>query len=483
MTNTRSFLKNIFSLRLLIVLSLLLVLPQLGEAARLTAMPTAGEYALGEQFAVNVFVAPEDTPFTNVSGVLEYNSQVIKAVEIIRVGAGFSTWEQYPTVESASDSVEFSAQSEAVYYSPQTVFIILFEVLDRGEGEIKFSNAVISNHQDSEETNLLSDVDEAQVQISAKEESEYPLPRVYSSTYPSSDAWYQETSGEFIWPLTSDITATAVTLSSEPDENPQRADSAVYTPPIDQYTISADEVVQGEQYLSIRHQYGDEWGPVRTRALRIDNTPPEAFSVDVVDADEDNLPLTLRLHATDAVSGIASYNISTEHASYTVDPVTAYFGYVLPEEVREKGGELKVVAYDKAGNAQAAENSIFLPAKTISEKSDESSMYTFTLLLLLFGFTFIFVVGMIIFHLLYALRDSRVRERRIKKESKEARRQASKIFRALRDEIEDQLHTLRNKKRLNKQEQVVVDNLSQALTVSETLLRKELEDVEEVLDR
>ena len=56
-----------------------------------------------------------------------------------------------------------------------------------------------------------------------------------------------------------------------------------------------------------------------------------------------------------------------------------------------------------------------------------------------------------------------------------------KIFSALRDEIYDQIGTITKRKRLSKSEKDAVKGLNQALEVSETLIEKEINDVNEIL--
>ena len=56
-----------------------------------------------------------------------------------------------------------------------------------------------------------------------------------------------------------------------------------------------------------------------------------------------------------------------------------------------------------------------------------------------------------------------------------------KIFSALRDEIYDQINTITKRQRLSKKEKEAVENLNQALEVSETLIEKEIGDVEKIL--
>jgi hypothetical protein len=75
----------------------------------------------------------------------------------------------------------------------------------------------------------------------------------------------------------------------------------------------------------------------------------------------------------------------------------------------------------------------------------------------------------------------KMREEKLRRETRDIQDQMEKIFSALRDEIYDQINTITKRKRLSKGEKEAVDGLHQALEVSETLIEKEINDVKTIL--
>jgi regulatory protein YycI of two-component signal transduction system YycFG len=91
------------------------------------------------------------------------------------------------------------------------------------------------------------------------------------------------------------------------------------------------------------------------------------------------------------------------------------------------------------------------------------------------------VVLMLIAYIWYERKQIRLKEERLRKETREIQDQMEKIFSALRDEIYDQINMITKRKRLSKNEREAVEGLTQALEVSETLIEKEISDVRSIL--
>jgi hypothetical protein len=81
----------------------------------------------------------------------------------------------------------------------------------------------------------------------------------------------------------------------------------------------------------------------------------------------------------------------------------------------------------------------------------------------------------------YERKQFRIKEERLRRETREIQDQMEKIFSALRDEIYDQINMITKRKRLSQKEKEAVEGLNQALEVSETLIEKEINDVKSIL--
>ncbi len=96
-----------------------------------------------------------------------------------------------------------------------------------------------------------------------------------------------------------------------------------------------------------------------------------------------------------------------------------------------------------------------------------------TLIILLVG------AGVIIFYSWYRISMWR---RRIKQETREVSERVTAAFKALREEVEEQIEFLDGKPGMNKEERQVRDKLKEALNVSEEFISKEVRDVEKELE-
>lgn len=72
--------------------------------------------------------------------------------------------------------------------------------------------------------------------------------------------------------------------------------------------------------------------------------------------------------------------------------------------------------------------------------------------------------------------------KRLRKETSEVSRNTAKAFRALREEVEEQIKGLKKKRRLTKKGKEVRDKLQEALDISEEFISKEIKDLKEELE-
>ncbi len=187
--------------------------------------------------------------------------------------------------------------------------------------------------------------------------------------------------------------------------------------------------------------------------------------------------------AKDPTSGIDRYELTVaDREPVTITPDEARLGYLLGE-LADGTYTVKVIAYDKAGNSTEASTPILITAGWQPPQEDDGSsslwaLLTFINLFITFLITLIFaLVG----YIYYERKQYARKETRLRKEAKEVQDQMEKIFSALRDEIHDQIQSISKKPRLSKNERVAIEGLENALEVSETLIEKEIVDVQKIL--
>lgn len=305
-------------------------------------------------------------------------------------------------------------------------------------------------------------------------------PEVESSIFKDPEIWYKSTEGIFTWTLSTDINAVAIGISTSSENKPELNDGAVFEPPVNEFKITSDHVQDGIQYLNIKFKNQAGWGAVLNRKIQIDTTTPEYFDI-LVQADTalSSFPV-IYFEAKDVTSGIDYYEIiisNFEPVKITANEARS--GYQL-KDLEDGNYLVRVIAYDKAGNIKESNREVVITAgwiKPIEERSfwsyiNQTNIFIFLLIVLaLFQFAYI----------LHKQKQIRIKEEKLRRENREVQSQMEKIFSALRDEIYDQINMITKRKRLSKNEKDAVKGLNQALEISETLIEKEINDVNSIL--
>lgn len=299
-------------------------------------------------------------------------------------------------------------------------------------------------------------------------------PTVTSSTYPDSNRWYRSAEGVFSWKIDGDTTAVAVGVSTEAGTEPMKS----YRPAIDSITLPASDLVDGVNYVSVQLRNFEKWGKFSEFKVQIDNIPPEAFNLSL-EGMEDGTGV-VKFNATDNLSGIARYELREgDNPIVTLTPAEVADGYWL-HFTSSDPKTINVVAYDQAGNSRES-SVLVVPTKikhvsggAIGVVADEPASFLVavmaSIMLLMFGY------------LIYERQRYARSLKTLRRETGEVQEQLIRIFSALREEIYDQIRGITNKKRMTKGEQAAVDGLNKALSVSESLIEKEVKDVKKLLE-
>jgi len=287
-------------------------------------------------------------------------------------------------------------------------------------------------------------------------------PEITSLTYPNQNQWYQSVEiAEFELFLPEDVVRIGLDISMDTPEAPERRLNDLY----ELVPLTPDEFENGVNYVNVQFfvdEAESDASEVGSYKVQIDDESPYGITAEF---GEEAVYVT----AQDNYSGVAMYEVLVEGVSLArIDGDSAGVN-VLLKDVAE-GASIEVRAFDAAGNT-ASETFTTEWAQVASTSSQPVSLEVLVALL-----TMISVSA-----LLYAIavrRSSRQREEDLKAEVFETKVQIKKIFIALRDEMADQIQALSARKKLTKREEEVLGSLTNALSVSETLIQKELSDFE-----
>jgi len=479
-------------------------------AADLLMTPATGNFSVGQTFTVTLIVAPAGASVNAVEAGLKFNPAVLSVVSFSKAPT-FSLWTTEPTFSNTAGTFTFGGGSPAPFTAQSNLLTITFRTLAAGSGSLTVANASVLA-ADGRGTDVYKNGSPGTYTIAAgavpppptptptptpkpaetdEPDSEEAIvfgdppraPEVGSPSFLDPELWYKNTEGAFSWTLPFDVNVVAVELSTSSENQPDKNKDAVYDPPIDEFKVTRENLVDGIQYLSIKYKNQVGWGAVLNRKIQIDTTAPEPFVIDVRAANSTTGFPQLNFEAIDTTSGIDYYEMTiADKEPFKVTPDEAKIGYLL-RELEDGTYTIKVIAHDKAGNSRESTVAVLITAGWIkpAEVVEEKTLLDFLTATNLFILFLLLIIGMLLAYLWYDRKQNKIREEKLRRETREIQDQMEKIFSALRDEIYDQINLITKRPRLSQKEKEAVEGLNQALEVSETLIEKEINDVKTIL--
>ena len=479
-------------------------------AADLVVSPSTGSYSSGQTFTVTVRAVPGGDSVNAVESTLSFDASKLSVVSVSKSGSAFSLWTTEPTFSNSAGTVTFGGGSPTPFTATSNLVNVTFRVVGEGVAVVDFGEASVLA-ADGRGTDVFENGVSGNYSLSGAstpppapepiatpepvaepaQNSEEAIifgdpprpPEIGSPIFLDSEVWYSNTDGIFAWTLPFDVSAVAVEVSTDPENVPQDNPDSIIDPPTDEFAVNVENTVDGVQYVSINFKNQVGWGATTNRQLKIDTTQPEPFTIGVNPGpSRDSFP-TLTFAANDLTSGIDFYKLVIDGGEpITVTPQQAELGYLLGD-LEDGTYSVYVTAYDMAGNSREATAAALITAgwtKPVELVEEWSFWDYFTFINLLIFFLFLTVLLLLIY-VWYEHKQLRIKEEKLRRETREIQDQMEKIFSALRDEIYDQVNHITKRKRLTEKEKEAVEGLTQALEVSETLIEKEISDVKAIL--
>jgi hypothetical protein len=481
------------------------------NAATLQLSPGSGSYSAGQTFTSALRVNPAGKSVNAVEATLRFDPAVLSVVSVTKDGSAFSLWTVEPSFSNTAGTITFGGGSPSPFSATSNIINVTFRAVREGTASVSFSDASVLA-ADGLGTNVYQNSSAASFTVAAATTpppapttptpttptppsgnnntgealifGDPPrAPEIGSPTFLDPETWYSSTEGLFSWTLPFDVNAVAIEISTSSDNDPSKNEDSVFVPPIEEFRITKDIVTDGVQYLSIRFKNQVDWGVTLNRKLQIDTTPPEPFKIQIITGTTpSDFPL-MKFEAKDSTSGIAYYEVTiADKEPFRVTPGEAELGYLL-RELEDGTYTVKVIAVDLAGNKRESTEPVLITAGWIKpvQVEEVKSFWDFLTPTNLFIFFLLVVIVLQVIYIWYEKKQLKIKEEKLRRETREVQDQMEKIFSALRDEIYDQINMITKRKRLSKNEKEAVEGLNQALEVSETLIEKEINDVKAIL--
>jgi len=494
-----------------ILLLLLVWSVQVVSAAEVLLAPSTGSFNVGQTFTSVIKVSPGGANVNAVEASLKFDPKVFSVVSVSKDGSAFSLWTTEPTFSNSAGTITFGGGSPTPFSTQSNLINVTFKALSAGSGTVTVTNGSVLA-ADGKATDVYKASGGATYTIvAAATPTEVPstpskpdtptkkaetnnsdaiifgdpprAPEVGSQVFLDPEVWYKTTEGIFTWVLPFDVNVVAVEIATSSTNQPESNKNAIIDPPVSEFAITKDIIQDGISYLSIKYKNQVGWGAVLNRKIQIDTVPPEKFAIDVRASNSKTGFPTLNFSAVDLTSGIDYYEITVaDKEPFKITPDEAKLGYLLTE-LEDGTYTVKIIAHDKAGNIQESTVAVLITAgwtKPVELVKQVSIWDLFTMANIATMFLLLIII-MQFAYLWYERKQNRIREDKLRRETREIQDQMEKIFSALRDEIYDQVNLITKRKRLSQKEKEAVEGLNQALEVSETLIEKEINDVKSIL--
>ncbi len=474
------------ALLLVIIISVLFLtlfsLPAPTEAAELEVAPATNVYFNGEEFTVQLIVAPSELSeaIEGVRGKITFDSNHL-IVSNIQSTDTIDAWTVEPRYIDTNNigTIEFAGNSDEPITERSVLFTVTLTPVGNGTAEINLIDGAALLVADTESqpfTTITTGVYSIISSSIPASPGEPAPPVLVSPTFTDETKWYSVEKGVFGWSLPANVEAVAIEVTPDSDNQPQTTAGTIFTPPLQRYQLDSDELGDGVNYLSVNFRDDTGWGEPRNFKIQIDTTAPQPFVVTAASTETNELFPRLYFTAEDELSGVAFYEIHLDDTLFTtVTPSEVESGYSL-DGLTIGSYMIEVIAVDAAGNRRSADNSVLLSANTVKPNTSTSlmSLVTPSNLLLL---ALLLLLGVTLLYLMQERHNHDELERRLRREITEIKDQTAKIFSALREEIHDQIISITKRKKLTKKEEEAVKSLITALEVSEKLIDKEVNDV------
>lgn len=468
------------------------------NAAEVLVSPSTGSYNVGQTFTATVRVDPQGQSVNAVEATLIFDTSKLSVVSVSKTGSVFSLWTTEPTFSNSAGTIELGGGSPTPFSTQSTLILVTFRAKAEGVADVDFRDASVLA-ADGLGTDVLSLMVKATYTIvagTAPPETDTTAdaisddvaiafgdlpraPEAGSKTFLDPEIWYATTTGLFTWELPFDISEVTADVSTTSDFEPETS----YDPPIEELLLTEEYLADGVQYFHIQFRNQVGWGAILHRKIKVDITPPEPFVINVRAGNTASTFPLLIFDAVDKTSGVERYELTIANREpVEVTPDEARLGYLL-SELKDGTYTVKVLAYDRAGNVTESTTPVLITAGWLppSDEEEKSSIFALLTFINIFMTLLIILIVVLLVYLMYERKQFARKETKLRKETKEIQDQMEKIFSALRDEIHEQIKAITKKPRLSKKERVAVEGLGSALEVSETLINKEIVDVQKIL--
>jgi hypothetical protein len=328
--------------------------------------PTTGEYSIGDEFPIGIYVDTGGDRVSVVSGKIDFNKESLEVVDVTQEQSIVSWWTQdlNPLESDVSQmnldgTISFEGFiSEGYLGSDGNVITVIFRARGRDDARVTFNTGSAILAADEKATNVLTQMKSGKYTLAAEEivptvetisTTSPATSTLVSLTHPDQEMWYATTTAIFSWKPSETVTATRLLFDQDPDAAP----TIFYAEALSEKTIK--DIEEGEWYFHMQMQEGGVWQEAEHYRVGVDVTPPQYLEITEQERLSPTDPNPVYEFASyDAVSGVRGYELTIDDepvgAIVTASTTSTSTVYRL-KDVAPGKHVLTVRAIDRAGNS------------------------------------------------------------------------------------------------------------------------------------
>lgn len=335
-----------------LVLLIWFLAASVANAASFSVSPASGTYAVGSTFEVSILLNTQNQNINAVNVQLSFPPDKLQLVSPSTGNSIIGIYTTPPRYDNNAGRVEIvGGIPNGINVSSGLISKLTFRVKGIGTAGLRFSGDSQVLLNDGRGTNVLENTNGSILKLELPPQQG---PLVISETHPDQESWYKNSNVSLKWDVGLPVANGYSYMISDnptdvPDDTPDSTDT----------TVAYKQVPDGVQYFHIKAFRDGSWGGVSRYSLRIDQSEPADFAIEVIPSTRTTvLKPIFQFASSDNLSGLDHYEIkivplkiSGRNKSIDTDQlfIDSPSPYVTPELMY---GTYQVIvrAYDKAGN-------------------------------------------------------------------------------------------------------------------------------------
>ncbi|MBU0612865.1 cohesin domain-containing protein [Patescibacteria group bacterium] len=311
------------------------------SAAILYMNPLEQVVSAEETLLVDIYLDSEKEIINAAQAQILYPQNLLEIVDISYGDSFLTLWPEEPTVDPTSGILGFvGGVPGGSYVFDAKVLTITFKANHTGTATVRFLEDKTSVHlNDGKGTPTKLSATEAKVTIKTPSSQEI---NISSPTHPDQDKWYSANDFIVQWEPRVDAFYSYM-LSIDPQAEPDTIQEEEIG------NVTFHDLADGIHYFMLYEKpSGESWTYAGRRRVKIDQTPPLPFEIELADsAKEFKENKAIIFSTTDAMSGINYYDVLQGDELFT--NIVSPYSYQI-----KKSTYFLVRAHDKAGNITEA---------------------------------------------------------------------------------------------------------------------------------